>query len=55
MIENPASANLPYELTTMVVICTLSGHEPRDGGIDETSHYRLSLVAGSSVAGSSVG
>jgi hypothetical protein len=25
MIENPASANLPYELTTMVVICTLRG------------------------------
>ena len=36
-------------LTIMVVVCALSGHDPRDGGIDEASHYRLSLVAGSSV------
>jgi hypothetical protein len=35
-------------LTIMVVLCTLSGPEPRHGRIDKTSHYRSSLVPGSS-------
>jgi hypothetical protein len=34
--------------TIMVVLCTLSGPEPGDGRINETSHYQSSLVAGSS-------
>jgi hypothetical protein len=38
---------LTEELPIMIVLCTLSGPEPRRGRIDETSQYRTSLVAGS--------
>jgi hypothetical protein len=35
------------EMLITIVLCTLSGPEPRRGRIDETSQYRTSLVAGS--------
>jgi hypothetical protein len=42
-----AHLSLQSEMNIMIVLCTLSGPEPRRGRIDETSQYRTSLVAGS--------
>jgi hypothetical protein len=36
-------------LTIMIVLCTLSGPEPRRGRIDDASRYQPSFVAGSAV------